>query len=152
VLCELCEQTGGELLWRDAQLRVVLVTDPDYPGFARVIWSSHVKEMTDLSPVDRSHMMAVVFAVESSLRSVLLPDKINLASLGNQTPHLHWHVIPRWTTDRHFPNPIWAQPARQTSLRLDVATKLNELRETLERTLSKLNSQSLERGQLPRLG
>jgi diadenosine tetraphosphate (Ap4A) HIT family hydrolase len=40
------------------------------------------------------------------------PDKINLASLGNMTPHLHWHVIPRHAGDRHFPRPIWAEPLR----------------------------------------
>jgi diadenosine tetraphosphate (Ap4A) HIT family hydrolase len=26
------------------------------------------------------------------------PDKMNLASLGNMTPHVHWHVIPRFAT------------------------------------------------------
>ena len=40
------------------------------------------------------------------------PDKINLASLGNMVPHLHWHVIPRFRDDRHFPEPIWGAPQR----------------------------------------
>jgi len=40
------------------------------------------------------------------------PDKMNLASLGNMTPHVHWHVVPRFRDDRHFPNPIWAVPQR----------------------------------------
>jgi len=31
------------------------------------------------------------------------------------TPHLHWHVIPRWVDDRHFPEPIWGK-AHQESL------------------------------------
>jgi diadenosine tetraphosphate (Ap4A) HIT family hydrolase len=136
--CELCEQVGGELLWRNAHLRVVIVADPDYPGFCRVIWSDHVKEMTDLSPSERNHFMDIVFAVESGLRSMLQPDKINLASLGNQTPHLHWHVIPRWSTDRHFPKPIWAQASRETSPHADAETKLEQLRQTLPRTLSNL--------------
>jgi diadenosine tetraphosphate (Ap4A) HIT family hydrolase len=39
---------------------------------------------------------------------------MNLASLGNMTPHLHWHVIPRWRDDRHFPGPIWGSPQRDT--------------------------------------
>jgi diadenosine tetraphosphate (Ap4A) HIT family hydrolase len=37
----------------------------------------------------------------------MAPDKINLASLGNVVPHLHWHVIPRFADDPHFPNPVW---------------------------------------------
>ncbi|MDP2154694.1 MAG: HIT family protein, partial [Sulfuricella sp.] len=45
-MCELCENVGGTPLWQDALCRVVLVEDRDYPGFCRVIWTSHVKEMT----------------------------------------------------------------------------------------------------------
>ena len=112
--CELCDTLGGELLWQDEVCRVVRVNDPDYPGFCRVIWKRHVQEMTDLAADERRHLMAVTFAVERALRQVLSPDKINLASLGNVTPHLHWHVIPRFMDDRHFPNPIWGQVRGQT--------------------------------------
>jgi len=138
--CDLCEQIGGELLWSDDSLRVVLIDHADCPGFCRVIWSTHVKEMTDLTSSDRMHFMAVVFAVENCLRTVLQPNKINLASLGNQTPHLHWHVIPRWNTDRFFPNPIWAPPVRESFLQPDVATKLDGFRTTLVQALFSLDS------------
>jgi len=107
--CELCENLGGEPLWQDDFCRVVLVEDAHYPGFCRVILRHHTKEMTDLSKSERSRLMAVVFAVEAAVREVLQPDKINLASLGNVMPHLHWHVIPRFVDDRHFPNPIWGK-------------------------------------------
>jgi diadenosine tetraphosphate (Ap4A) HIT family hydrolase len=30
-------------------------------------------------------------------------------------PHVHWHVIPRFRDDRHFPGPIWAQPKRDAA-------------------------------------
>lgn len=110
--CELCAGPGGEAVWRSRDLRVVLVDDADYPGFCRVIWNAHVREMTDLPPAQRAALMAAVFAAERAVRETLAPDKINLASLGNQTPHLHWHVVPRWAGDRHFPAPIWAEPRR----------------------------------------
>jgi len=64
--------------------------------------------MTDLDTGSRRHLMNVVFAVETALRSLLAPDKINLAALGNMVPHVHWHVIPRWRDDSHFPAAIWA--------------------------------------------
>jgi len=116
--CELCEAIGGELLWQDDFCRVVRVDDPHYPGFCRVILNAHIKEMTDLSDSERSLLMAVVFAVEAAVREVLQPDKINLASLGNVVPHLHWHVIPRFEGDRHFPNPIWGEAKREGAVPL----------------------------------
>lgn len=111
--CELCETDGGTLLWRDLQCRVVHVPEAGYPGFCRVIWNAHVGEMTDLSAAERADLMRVVFKLEAALRKLLRPDKINLASLGNVTPHLHWHVIPRFRDDPHFPNPIWGALIRQ---------------------------------------
>ena len=111
--CELCGGDGGDLLWRDRQCRVVRVNESGYPGFCRVVWNTHVREMTDLDAGERARLMHVVFQVESALRQLLHPDKINLASLGNTTPHLHWHVIPRFRGDPHFPNPIWGAELRQ---------------------------------------
>jgi diadenosine tetraphosphate (Ap4A) HIT family hydrolase len=109
--CEFCDTEGGDRAWRDASCRVVL-TDEPFPGFCRVIWNAHVAEMTDLAPVERAHLLDVVAAVEAVLRARLLPDKINLAALGNVTPHLHWHVIPRYTDDSHFPQPVWGPQQR----------------------------------------
>ncbi|HWW99271.1 HIT family protein [Collimonas sp.] len=113
--CELCSSDGGEILYRAEKFRVVLVDDAQYPGFCRVIWNEHVKEMTDLPVADRSTLMAAVCKVESVVRAVMQPEKINLASLGNMTPHLHWHVIPRYADDAHFPSPVWAEAQRQPS-------------------------------------
>ena len=82
-----------------------------------MILYAHVKEMTDLPADDRQRLMAVVFAVEAAVREVVQPDKINLASLGNVVPHLHWHVIPRWSDDTNFPDAIWASARRPAASR-----------------------------------
>ena len=111
-VCELCASVGGELLWQDETCRVVRVDDPHYPGFCRVILNRHAAEMSDLPAHERRHVMDVVFAVEFALRELLQPDKINLASFGNMVPHVHWHVIPRWQDDRHFPQPTWGPVQR----------------------------------------
>ena len=106
--CDLCQQTSNEILFQDDFCRVVLLNDADYPAYCRVELIAHIKEMTDLAPNERARMMKVVFAVETALREVIKPDKINLASLGNKTPHLHWHIIPRFADDKHFPNSHWS--------------------------------------------
>lgn len=116
-ICELCLSDGGDVLYRDAELRIVAVTGADgetYRGFCRVIWNEHVREMTDLVVVERSTFMKAVFKLEAVLRAQLRPEKMNIASLGNMTPHLHWHVIPRFIDDATFPKPIWATLAAST--------------------------------------
>ena len=114
--CELCTTTGGTLAWKGALCRVVIVDDPDYPGFCRVILNRHAAEMTDLTTDEQQELMRIVFVVETVVREVVKPDKINLASLGNMVPHVHWHVIPRWRNDRCFPDPIWAPARRHPAL------------------------------------
>ena len=110
--CELCDSAGGETLWQDELCRVVLVEDRDYPGFCRVILNRHVSEMTDLDAATRQRLMRVVFAAEQALRELMQPAKINLASLGNMVAHLHWHVIPRFADDKHFPGSVWGEARR----------------------------------------
>jgi diadenosine tetraphosphate (Ap4A) HIT family hydrolase len=80
-----------------------------------VIWNAHVAEFSDLEASDRHRLMQVVNAVERAVRRVLSPVKVNLASLGNQVPHVHWHVIPRFSNDAHFPLPVWAPRQRSVS-------------------------------------
>jgi diadenosine tetraphosphate (Ap4A) HIT family hydrolase len=113
--CVFCREDGGELLWADDALRVVLADEPDFPGFCRVIWNAHIAEMSDLSDNEREKLMAAVNGVERAIRRVVAPAKVNLASLGNQVPHVHWHVIPRHSNDSRFPLPIWAPRQRTVS-------------------------------------
>ncbi len=124
--CELCTVPGGRTVFSDAWLRVVAVGEAEYPGFMRVIWNRHVRELTDLDAAERDRLMRAVFTVEDQMRRLLRPHKMNVASLGNVTPHLHWHLIPRYEDDPHFPGPIWA--ARQ---RAPVQARLNERRALL---------------------
>jgi diadenosine tetraphosphate (Ap4A) HIT family hydrolase len=70
--------------------------------------------------------MRAVFAVEAALHELMQPDKINLASLGNFTPHVHWHVIPRFRDDAHFPQAVWAPRLRPGTPRVVDAAALRQ--------------------------
>ena len=112
--CELCELAAPAVFETD-RFSVILVDDADYPGFARVIWKDHVREMSDLADADRLLVNEAVWKLEQAVREVMQPLKVNVASLGNVVPHLHWHVIPRFADDAHFPAPVWAQALRATA-------------------------------------
>ena len=113
--CPLCIEDGGICLVRTKQYRIVAPREPEFLGLIRVIWNEHVVEMTDLEISPRNDFMRAVYFVEESVRQMMNPDKINLASLGNVVPHLHWHIIPRWLDDSYFPLPIWGQRQREIS-------------------------------------
>ena len=111
-VCPLCEANGGLLVFRNESLRIIQASEAGFPAFYRVVWNRHVAEFTDLSAAERETCMYAVVAVEQILRSELQPDKINLAALGNMTPHLHWHIIARFMWDSHFPAPVWSEAQR----------------------------------------
>lgn len=111
--CELCDLAVSRVFEND-KFAVILADEPNYPGFARVIWKDHVREVSDLLDEDRLLLNEAVWQLELAVREVMQPLKVNVASLGNVVPHLHWHVIPRYADDAHFPAPVWAQAVRAT--------------------------------------
>ena len=115
--CPICEAANEDVLLQTDRLRVIAVHDePNAPAFCRVIWQAHVAEMTDLAADERAEIMNAVYRVEAAMRQVFRPAKINLASLGNVVPHLHWHVIARFDNDANFPAPIWAPAQREAAM------------------------------------
>lgn len=139
--CALCQDEGGSgggaLVWRGAQLRVIRADEPGLPAFYRVVWNHHVAEFSDLDTAGRAHCMAAVALVEQVLREHLQPDKINLASLGNVVPHLHWHVIARHAWDSHWPAPVWAAAQRERAPQREaaIAARLPALEQDLRQRL-----------------
>ena len=116
--CPLCHAENENVLWQNENLRIIAAAEANVPAVCRVIWHGHTAEMSDLPPDARAELMDAVWRTEAAMRAVLNPDKINLASLGNMVPHLHWHVIARFRDDACFPAPVWAKPQRSASFRL----------------------------------
>jgi diadenosine tetraphosphate (Ap4A) HIT family hydrolase len=92
---------------------VILAREPGFAGWCRVVWNEHVRELSDLGDTDRKHLMDVVAVLERTLIGLLNPHKMNVAALGTGSPHLHFHVIPRFVDDPTFPEPAWVTPLRQ---------------------------------------
>jgi diadenosine tetraphosphate (Ap4A) HIT family hydrolase len=133
--CELCELAASSKVVANDKFSVILADEANYPGFARVIWNEHVREVSDLADEDRLLLNEAVFKLEQAVREVMRPLKVNVASLGNVVPHLHWHVIPRYADDAHFPAPVWAQTVRATSA--DVLEERRALLPELKRAIER---------------
>lgn len=111
--CRLCEGLGGRLVWEAPGWRLVHAEEPGFPGFYRLVRADHVREFSQLAPTERAACTEMLVTVEEALLQHLGADKINLASLGNAVPHLHWHLIARFAWDSHFPGAVWAAAQRE---------------------------------------
>lgn len=127
--CPLCEGSGGRLVYETPRFRVIHASEAGFPAFYRLIWREHVREFSELSKEDRLLCMEAVTVIEQSMRELLSPTKMNLATLGNVVPHLHWHLIARFDWDSHFPSPVWsaAQRERAVQREAEVAARLPAL-------------------------
>ncbi|GAB3768610.1 HIT domain-containing protein [Ramlibacter monticola] len=110
--CPLCDAAGGRVVVQAPRWRIVHAQEAGFPAFYRLVWQAHVREFSHLPAAERAESMDVLVGMEQALLRHLQPDKVNLASLGNAVPHLHWHVIGRFAWDSHFPGAVWAQPQR----------------------------------------
>ena len=95
--CPLCKVDG---FFENDLFKVLLVDDG---GYVRVVTKDHVKELTDLEESEAIGLFRAVMEIERVMREFIKPDKVNIASFGNQVPHLHIHIIPRFKNDPAWP-------------------------------------------------
>jgi diadenosine tetraphosphate (Ap4A) HIT family hydrolase len=69
-------------------------------GYTIVIWRGrHVADPTELTEDEASAYFTEVVRVARALERHYTPLKMNLAMLGNELPHLHTHLVPRYADD-----------------------------------------------------
>jgi diadenosine tetraphosphate (Ap4A) HIT family hydrolase len=81
-----------------------------YRGYCVLFAKRHITEM-HLMPRGEAHeLLDELIAVGKTLERVVKPQKLNYECLGNQEPHVHWHVFPRYAEDPMRLAPIWLRP------------------------------------------
>mgnify|MGYP000919704832 FL=1 len=81
--------------------------DQFFKGWTVVVFRRHATELFHLAPTERMQLMEEVTLVAKTLAQVFDARKINYELLGNQLPHIHWHLIPRLATDPAPLEPVW---------------------------------------------
>lgn len=81
--------------------------DQFFKGWTVVVFRRHATELFQLAPTERMQLMEEVTLVARTLARVFDARKINYELLGNQLPHIHWHLIPRLANDPAPLEPVW---------------------------------------------
>lgn len=111
--CRACEGR-----WPPPHLRITdggltvayLNEDQFFPGWTVLVLKRHATEIFELTREERAALIEEVSGIARALASAFGAVKINYALLGNQLPHIHWHVIPRLADDPAPLETVWAVP------------------------------------------
>ncbi|HTY79916.1 MAG TPA: HIT family protein [Candidatus Bathyarchaeia archaeon] len=133
--CVMCARVAGEGPLFVADLptsRVYFNEDQFFPGWVFVVLKRHAVELYELEPGERAALIEDVNRVARALHRVYEPEKMNYELLGNQVPHIHWHLVPRLAGDPEPRWPVWRVAHELKKLPAEeVARRIAEIRAAL---------------------
>lgn len=132
-MCTMCAAVGkrdGNYVADMASHVWRLADDQTWPGWSILILKKHVTEIFEMSPAERAAAIEEVSEAARILKTAFGATKMNIELLGNQEPHIHWHIVPRRSDDPAWNKPIWThahQPLKLTSKEHDaVVTRIRK--------------------------
>ncbi len=87
--------------------KAYLFEDQFFAGWMVLVLQDHRTELFQLTREVRIALIEEVSRVGEAMTKIFDVRKINSELLGNQVPHIHWHVIPRLRSDPNSLSPVW---------------------------------------------
>lgn len=134
--CQMCTMVAvqGPLFIADLDVtRVYLNEDQFFPGWTYVVLRAHATELWELDAPTRAQLIEDVTRTARALEQVFRPVvKMNYELLGNQMPHIHWHLVPRLPGDPDPRWPVWRVEHERRPLGfVQQATRVEAIRRAL---------------------
>lgn len=133
--CKACAKTWPHVDHHIVDLglsTVYLHEDQFFPGWTVIVLKRHATELFHLAPPERAELMEEVSLIANVIAQTFNAAKINYELLGNQLPHIHWHIIPRCANDPAPLDPVWRVPHDAVNLSAEV------LRDRIDRIVTAL--------------
>ena len=135
-LSQLVDLSAGEVVWQARSAVAFLGPWQYYHGYCVLVARRHAGELHHLSDEDRREYLDDLCTLSRAVEAAFRPRKLNYELLGNQVPHLHWHLFPRYESDPNRLNAVWLDVARaetDPALRQRLATGPISRAETADR-------------------
>lgn len=112
--CPLCRKVASwselpadETVWRFPHSVALLGPWQYYHGYCILVARRHARELSGLSDAERRAYLDEMCLLARAIEGAFRPLKLNYELLGNQVPHLHWHLFPRSADDPDRLKPVW---------------------------------------------
>lgn len=109
-----------------------LMKDARFPWCILVPRRDGARDIVDLSEQDAQQLLRESLAVQRALRRLFMPDKLNVAAIGNLVPQLHVHHVARFRSDTEWPAPVWGRGEALPYAPEGLAQRVHALREAIE--------------------
>jgi diadenosine tetraphosphate (Ap4A) HIT family hydrolase len=139
----LAENPANDLVWQFPNSVAFLGSWQRWTGYCVLVSRTHAAELSQLPDDERSDFLNEMCILAQAIEATFQPKKMNYELLGNQVPHLHWHLFPRYADDRDPARPVWfaidadeKDPVRRKTLeggRISSAESITRLRCELSR-------------------
>jgi diadenosine tetraphosphate (Ap4A) HIT family hydrolase len=96
-----------ELIWQFPHSVALLGPWQYYLGYCILVARNHASELNQLPEEERIAYLNEMCLLAQAIDTAFHPRKLNYELLGNQVPHLHWHMFPRYDHDPDVLKPVW---------------------------------------------
>jgi diadenosine tetraphosphate (Ap4A) HIT family hydrolase len=113
-----------------------LSANQTYRGHCQLVFDPrHVTRLDALSGDEWRALSLDLQRAHSAIMRTVKADHVNVESLGNIVPHLHWHIVPRYRDDPRWGLPVWMNSLEEMAdTRLSTAER-DALIENLRRAI-----------------
>jgi diadenosine tetraphosphate (Ap4A) HIT family hydrolase len=95
-----------DIVWQFPHSVAILGPWQHYTGYCLLVAREHATELSQLG-ANRGAFLEEMATLAAAIEACFRPLKLNYELLGNQVPHLHWHIFPRYVTDPDRRRPVW---------------------------------------------
>lgn len=110
---------------------VLMSRDANYPWCILVPRRKGVYAVHHLAEEDRLQLMKESCHLAEVMADVFVPDRMNVAALGNVVPQLHVHHVARFKTDPAWPKPVWGVVEAKAFTEDELKERVSRLRSAL---------------------
>jgi len=113
---------------------VYLFKEQTYRGRTVVAYRGHVNELYELPEAELALFMQDVTRVARAMKTAFNPAKINYGAYSDKLPHLHMHLVPKYTDGPSWGTTFTMMPEPKQLLTDDAyAALIDSLRSALKR-------------------
>lgn len=109
-----------------------LFKEQTHPGRCVVAYNGHVNELFELNTSELALFTADVARAARAIKAAFSPAKINYGAYSDKLPHLHFHLVPKYTDGAAWGTTFTMMPEPRVLLSAaDYASHIARLRKAL---------------------